>query len=557
MKQGENSKTRSTIDFLRKKEEEELAQTLAQKHGLQYLDLSLMTIDIDSLKIIPEQEAKSASLAVIQSVGKKLQIAVTNPDRPEVSEILDNLKRKNYEIQLFLVSPTSIERAFIKYKEIPRFEEIKSGLVNINQSKIETFGQKIKSLKAFKEEMRALSQDKVSRKASESLELLLAGALEAEASDIHLEPVEDGAKIRFRIDGVLQEISDISKELFLLILSRIKLVSEVKLNVHDRPQDGRFTIRINTEDIEVRTSILPGPYGESVVTRILLPKTIAITFENLGIHHELKETIEKELSRPNGMILTTGPTGSGKTTTLYAFLKKVASVEVKVVTIEDPIEYHLPYVTQTQVDQSKTYDFSNGLKSILRQDPDIILVGEIRDLETAETAMHAALTGHLVFSTLHTNNAAGTIPRLIDLGVKTNIIAPAINSVIAQRLVRRLCKNCKKEYEPDEKEREQIEKILKNIPEKFKKNIVTKKFKLWSSGECEACNFTGFKGRIGIFELFLIDDKVERLILKNPAEADINEMARMQQMLTLYQDGILKVLGGITSFEELNRVVSV
>ncbi len=551
----DKKKAKDTLATLRKKEEEDLARILADRHKIPYLDLGMMTIDIDSLKIIPEEDAREYSIAVIQSVGKKLQVAVTNPERPGVENIIEKLKRKKYEVQLFMSSPSGLERAFAKYKEIPRFEEIKAGMVNLNQEKIESFGQSIKSLSVFKEELTKLPQEKVARKASESLELILAGALEAEASDVHIEPAEESAKIRFRIDGVLQDISNIPKDFYSLLLSRIKLVSEIKLNVRDRPQDGRFTIKINNGDIEVRTSILPSPNGESVVMRLLLPKTIAITFEDLGVQPELRPMIEKELARPNGMILTTGPTGSGKTTTLYAFLKKVASPAVKVVTIEDPIEYHLSYVTQTQVDQEKGYDFSNGLRSILRQDPDIILVGEIRDLETAETAMHAALTGHLVFSTLHTNDAAGTVPRLIDLGVKENIIAPAINTVMAQRLVRKLCKKCKKEREANEVEIKIFQNATKTMPEKFK-NKVAKIFKVSDSVGCDVCNQTGFKGRIGVFEIFLIDDAVERLILKNPAEADINEMARGQGMLTMYEDGILKVLEGITSLEELNRVVS-
>lgn len=255
------------------------------------------------------------------------------------------------------------------------------------------------------------------------------------------------------------------------------------------------------------------------------------------------------------MILNTGPTGSGKTTTLYSFLKTIASTEVKVITIEDPIEYHLQNITQTQIDPSKGYDFGNGLRSILRQDPDIILVGEIRDLETAEIAMHAALTGHLVFSTLHTNDASGTIPRLIDLGVKTNIISPAVNLVMAQRLVRVLCQACKKENQPTEEEKIIILKEVAALPPAYNKNV-HKDFKIWKSAGCEACNMTGYKGRIGIFEAFLIDDEMERLIIKNPPQADIEEAAKKQGMAKMYQDGILKVLAGVTSLDELNRVVS-
>mgnify|MGYP001576985100 FL=1 len=547
-----------TFSELRKKEEEDLAKILAAKHGIAYLDLSRITIDLDSLKLIPETEARAYSVAVIQSVGKKIQVAVTNPKKPGVEEILENLKRNKYERQLFQVSPSSIARAFAKYKEIPRFEEIKAGVIDVSKSKLESFGELSKSFQKFKEFLATTAKEKEARKASDALELILAGALAIEASDVHMEAMVKESKIRFRLDGVLQDIANIPTSLYQLLLSRIKLISELKLNVRDKPQDGRYTIRTSQdglENIEVRVSTLPGPYGESVVMRLLLPKTINITFEALGMQTQLYEMMRKELKRPNGMILNTGPTGSGKTTTLYSFLKTVASTEVKVITIEDPIEYHLPLITQTQVDHEKGYDFSNGLRSILRQDPDIIMVGEIRDLETAEIAMHAALTGHLVFSTLHTNDATGTIPRLIDLGVKTNIISPALNVVMAQRLVRILCKKCKKEVEPEPEEKKHILKIVSGMPAAYKKKVPAN-FKIWKEAGCESCNLTGYKGRIAIFEAFLVDNEMERLIIKNPPKADVDAAARAQGMLTMFEDGVLKVLDGITSFDELNRVVS-
>ena len=269
-----------TLDELRKKEEEDLARVLAQKHDLVYLDLSRITVDLDSLKIIPEADARANSVAVFQSVGKKLQAAVTNPDRPGTKEIVDNLKRKKYEVQLFMVSPSGMERVFSRYKEIPRFEEIKAGVVDVSAEKLSAFTQTAGSFAKFKEMLAIMAREKEARKASDSLELLLAGALGVEASDIHIEPAEKTAKIRLRIDGVLQDIAEIPTALFQLILSRIKLISELKLNVHDKPQDGRFTIKTVKEDIEVRTSVLPGPFGESVVMRLLLPKTISITFES-------------------------------------------------------------------------------------------------------------------------------------------------------------------------------------------------------------------------------------------------------------------------------------
>ncbi|MEK7559945.1 MAG: GspE/PulE family protein [Patescibacteria group bacterium] len=528
------------IKELQKKEEEELVKILSKKYGLPYINLEKITIELDALKTIPEKDARENFIAALQSTGKKLQVAVANPNIKSVQRIIENLKKQNYELKLYLASKSGLGKVFLKYKEIPPFEEIKPGIVEIKSA------QK-SNLKGIYKEI-----SKENKNATLVIETLLSFSIGINASDIHIEPFEDGARLRLRLDGVLNDLGNIPLELYKILLSRIKLLSETKLNIHNKPQDGRFTIRIkkNNEDIEARTSILPGPYGESAAMRILLPQTIEMKMENLGMQQEILLMAERELKKPNGMIITTGPTGSGKTTTLYAFLKKVASSKIKVITIEDPIEYHLAGISQTQIEPDKGYNFSNGLKSILRQDPDVILVGEIRDYETASTAIHAALTGQLVFSTLHTNNAAGTIPRLIDLGVKPNIIAPAINVAIAQRLVRKLCENCKKETKLSPEE----EKIIKEKLKGIKKNFQTQK--AWKAVGCPKCNLTGYEGRTGIFEAFLVNDEIEKLILKNPAEAEIKKTAKKQGMLTIYQDGLLKVLKGITSFDELNRVAS-
>ena len=337
-------------------------------------------------------------------------------------------------------------------------------------------------------------------------------------------------------------------------MSRIKLTSGLKLNVHNQAQDGRFSIRTNETTIEVRTSVIPGTFKESIVLRILNPKSLSISFENLGMEKKLLETLNKELIKPNGMILTTGPTGSGKTTTLYAFLKKIYTPETKIITLEDPVEYHLSGIVQTQVEESRGYTFSSGLMSILRQDPDIIMVGEIRDMETARTAMNAALTGHMVLSTLHTNDAAGTIPRLIDLGANPNIIAPAINVAMAQRLVRKLCGECKEKYNPNDEEKKTVQEVVDTFPHDYP-HPETQNFFLWKAGGCDACNGIGYKGRIGVFEAILIDDKMEALIAKMPSEIEILTSAKEQGILNMKQDGILKVLNGVTSLGELRRVV--
>ena len=306
--------------------------------------------------------------------------------------------------------------------------------------------------------------------------------------------------------------------------------------------------------------MIPGSYGESMVMRILDPKSIQISFEELGVEPYLLSIIEKEIAKPNGLILVTGPTGSGKTTTLYAFLQKIYSPDIKMITIEDPVEYRLKGVTQTQVNFKRGYNFSEGLRSILRQDPDVIMVGEIRDGETAEITVQSALTGHMVFSTLHTNNAAGVVPRLIDLGVNPKIMVSALSVSMAQRLVRKLCKLCKKENSPTEAENKIIETVLDGIKEEGKDlsrhNVSGKApFKIFSAVGCEACNMTGYKGRIGIFEAIKTDEEMERIIPQNPSEREIKKVARMQGILSMRQDGVIKILNGITSLEEVQSVV--
>ena len=321
-------------------------------------------------------------------------------------------------------------------------------------------------------------------------------------------------------------------------------------------QDGRFSIKIDTREIEVRTSTIPGAYNDSIVMRVLNPDSISVPLEELGIHPRLLKKIEHELQKPNGMILNTGPTGSGKTTCLYAFLRKVHSPEVKIITIENPIEYHLPGIVQTQTDDKKEYTFASGLRSALRQDPDIIMVGEIRDAETAEIAINSALTGHLVFSTLHTNNAAGTFPRLIDLGVNPKILSSSINMAMAQRLVRKLCQFCKKEIVVDEVSKKVIDKILDDIIDKTYLDGINRD-KMWKSDGCDKCNFTGYKGRIGIYEAIFMDEAIEQIIKENPSEREIEKAALPQNVLNLTQDGVIKILQGVTTLSELGRVVDI
>lgn len=415
----------------------------------------------------------------------------------------------------------------------------------------EKIQKEIKSVADFKEGL----DGSLAKKTTEFLDLILGGALSLGASDIHIEPEKETAKIRTRVDGVLQDVTLIELQLYETVLSRVKLLSGIKLNIAEKPQDGRFTITTAPEvAIEIRTSTLPAEYGETIVLRILNPKGL-INIEGMGLRKDLFESFQKEIKKPNGMIIVTGPTGSGKTTTLYAFLKGIQRPEIKIITIEDPIEYHLKGVSQTQTQPDKGYDFATGLRSIVRQDPDVILVGEIRDMETADIALQAALTGHLVLTTLHTNDAVGTIARLTSLGVKPANIGPAINLAIAQRLARKVCSKCVIFTKPSLEELKKIKKNLANIPEKVEIPEITAALKIPKAKGCKICNFTGYKGRVGVFEAFAIDDDMEKFILTDPSSAALKDKAIQRGMVLMAQDGLIKVLEGLTTIEEIERVV--
>ncbi len=549
----DEDKQKKKIDELRKKEEEDLAQILASKYGIPYLDLTVTPINIDALRIISEIESREGQLAVFNEINKIASIGVLSPNNPKTKEFLEKIKLKGYTPELYMVSHASLNKVWDRYKDLSYSFETKSGALDISNDQINEFLSQVNTITDVQNLIGEVLHMKKSYRISRILEIILAGAISVNASDIHLEPEEDYVRLRYRLDGILTDILEFDLNTYKLLLSRIKLISNLKINVKGS-QDGRFSIKIKDTEIEIRTSSIPGAYNESVVMRVLNPNSISVELENLGIHPRLLQIIMKEIRRPNGMILNTGPTGSGKTTTLYAFLKKVHTTEVKIITIENPIEYHLPGIVQTQTDEAKNYNFSEGLRSALRQDPDVIMVGEIRDGETAEIAINSALTGHLVFSTLHTNNAAGTFPRLIDLGVNPKIISSAVNMAMAQRLVRKLCPHCKKESVLEEREKVIVDSILGTFKDKtYLEGLdVNKK---WEKVGCEKCNFTGFKGRIGLYEAILMDEKIEEAVKENPSEREIKKASMDQNIPTLSQDGVLKVLSGVTTIEEIERVL--
>jgi type II secretory ATPase GspE/PulE/Tfp pilus assembly ATPase PilB-like protein len=555
----EEKQNKQLID-LHKQEEEQLVASLAEsKYGLPYIDLYRLGIDNEALRAVSEKDAMEMKIAPFKLFGSNIFIAVRTPTPELFATLKDMMERKNLTPTFYMASNESLEKAWDRYKEISMAESSKVGGLDISGEVLRNTAKNIQYIQDIEKLVKEALEGNKIHKISRLLEIVLAGAIAIKASDIHIEPEKDRGRLRLRLDGVLIDINFFELDIYRLLNSRIKLLSGMKLT-SKIAQDGRFNIMEGEEEISIRCSLIPGSYGESIVMRILDPKAIQVAIEELGIESYLFEIVEKEIAKPNGFILVTGPTGSGKTTTLYAFLRKIYTTEINIVTIEDPVEYHLPGITQTQISAKKGYTFAEGLRSILRQDPDVIMVGEIRDKETAEIAVQSSLTGHMVFSTLHTNNAAGVIPRLIDLGVNPKIMVSALSISMAQRLVRKLCKFCKKETVPNEQETKVIKMVLDSMKEDGKDfakyNIKSDTdFKIFSPVGCEKCNKIGYTGRIGIFEAIRTDEAIEKIMPTNPSEREIKKVARTQGILSMRQDGIVKILNGVTSIAEVQSVV--
>jgi type IV pilus assembly protein PilB len=470
MPQFDDEKEEKKLELMYLQEEEALARTLAEtKYHIPYVDLSKVILENEALKAVPEDTARKLEIAPFNIAGRKLLIAVRAPERDGLDTLLADLKRTGYVVALFMASHASLEKAWNRYQEISQAEKIKAGSLDISGDTLIKTAEKIKLLEDIKTMIDATNAETSTHRVSKIIEIIFAGAIALGASDVHIEPEEGQVRLRIRLDGILHNITFIDYKTFEFINSRIKLLSGLKL-AHNKAQDGRFSIFVKGEEISMRTSIIPGAFGEGIVMRILNPKSIQVKLEELGIEKKLYSIISREIDKPNGLILITGPTGSGKSTSLYAFLRKIYSPEIKILTIEEPVEYHLEGITQTQTNPERGYDFLEGLTSALRQDPDVVMVGEIRDTETARVAVEASLTGHMVFSTLHTNNAAGVVPRLIDLGVNPKILASALSLSIAQRLARKLCTKCKITRPVTQEEEEVIRKTLERA-ERLGKNL--------------------------------------------------------------------------------------
>ncbi len=527
---------------LKQKEIEDGLKKTAQDLQIGYVNLKGIPVPAEILERIDLAEVKAKKVLCFYYTEHRLaRLATTETEAAAVAALKNEYQEKlKVPVEMFLTSESSFGTVVKQYELVPQVKPAPKG-VEVTGEDLQKFSGQLTSLESVKGLINSVST-------TELVAVIIAAGLKTDASDIHIEAEVDGIKLRYRIDGVLHTAAILDKNSWQQLISRLKLLSGLKINISDKPQDGRFSIFLAADKVDVRVSTLPTAYGESVVMRLLMSKVTSLKFSDLGFSEEAYKILAREIQRPNGMIITTGPTGSGKTTTLYAILNELNKSDTKIITIEDPIEYELKGINQSQVEPARDYTFAKGLRSIVRQDPDIIMVGEMRDLETVDIALNAALTGHLVLSTLHTNDAAGAIPRFLAMGAKPYLLAPALDLIMAQRLVRRLCNKCKKEIELEPALKEKVASVLGALA-----NV--KEMKFYGAGGCVECNQLGYKGRIGIFEMFVMNKEIEEVILSGQvSEYKIREIANRHGMITMAQDGLLKALQGVTSVEEVFRV---
>ena len=531
---------------IHKKEMEATTESNARAQGFSYINLKGFPLPQEALLIMAREEMVEAKACCIFQTNKQLKLAAVDPEAAAFQKISARIKRDYpfQNIDVFMISKNSFTIALSAFDHVPKIKEVSRGLT-ISEEDIKKFQNEIKTLKELNEKIKTIS-------VSDIFTLILAAGIKSEASDLHFDAGEREIEVRMRVDGVLHEIARIPKKLWSKVVSRIKFLAHLKINVDTIPQDGKFMIMIGGDKIDIRVSTLPASFGESVVFRLLFSSSHKLTLETVGMEKHTVEILEQEMNRSFGMLMAAGPTGSGKTTLLHAIMMKLKNPEINIMTIEDPIEYELDGITQTQVDTKHGMSFANGLRAILRQDPDIVLVGETRDTETAETVIQAALSGHLVLSTIHANCAAATIPRLLSMKVQPFLLAPAINCVMAQRLVRRICQACKQEHRPDEYLMKKIQQEIAGIKHILPPETNPEKMVFWKGKGCEDCHGIGYKGRIGIFEIFRKNSDIEKIILSGSlSEYAIQEIAVKQGMITMIQDGLIKAIKGITSPEEV------
>lgn len=508
-------------------------------------EVAAKDVPLETLDLIPEETAKYYQMIPISKKENLLEIGMVYPEDLKAQEALKFLVRRGgLNFQVFLITPTTFNELLRQYRNLKKevgiaLEELKEEL-------------KIERVKMTTAEFERLAEEAPITKI---VAVILRYSVEGKASDIHIEPTREKLRIRFRLMGFLHSSIFLPLRIHPAIVTRVKILSNLKIDENRIPQDGRFSTKIDDKDIDFRVSTFPTTLGEKVAIRVLDPTVGMKKFEDLGLEGRNLAVVEKVMKKPYGLILASGPTGCGKTTTLYAILQVLNKENVNIVTLEDPVEYFVEGVNQSQVKPEIGYDFPIGLRHIVRQDPNIIMVGEIRDEETAALVTHAALTGHLVLSTIHTANALTGIPRLIDLGIKSYLIPPTLSCIIAQRLVRKLCDSCKKEIKPKKEIRDLISKELENIPSQAKKSFKSPNgLKVWQAVGCKECNQEGYVGRIALYEVLEMTDGLADIILTTPTLEKLREESKNQEMLTMKQDGIMKALNGITTIEEVLRV---
>ncbi|MFA4873036.1 MAG: ATPase, T2SS/T4P/T4SS family [Patescibacteria group bacterium] len=547
LKEAESSHKQLEQVLLEKKliTEDQLAEIQAELLGYPYVKLNALNIRKDILNLIPEPIASSHLIVAFNRTDTALKVATLDPDDLQTFEFIK--KRTGLDIEIYITTPTDIHEILKQYHKSLKaeFEEItKAEVINDEDH----------------EKLKELAQD---LPIIRIVDTLLEYAIFEGASDIHIEPTEKEVVVRYRVDGILRDVMTLPKKTQSGIVARIKILANLKLDEHRMPQDGRFKISTNEYRISFRVSVIPVFDGEKIVLRLLNESAQILTLEQLGFYGKSLDKIKFNITKPHGMILITGPTGSGKTTTLYTILNIINTPNVNITTIEDPIEYRMPRVNQSQVNPKIGYTFAAGLRSFLRQDPNVIMVGEIRDSETADIAVNAAMTGHLVLSTLHTNDAATAFPRLQDMQVASFLITSTVNLVLAQRLTRKICQNCK---QPIKLDRNTVQELnnqfdLSAIIEIFAKEKLVdspktrfESLEFWKGKGCKQCNQEGYKGRIGIYEVLSITPAITELILKRASAEEINACAKKEGMYTMFQDGFIKAKQGITTIEELLRV---
>ncbi|OGE75953.1 MAG: hypothetical protein A3K06_01080 [Candidatus Doudnabacteria bacterium RIFCSPHIGHO2_01_52_17] len=530
--------------------EDRLAKLVSDFLKVPLIDLTDTKIPQEVLKIIPEPIARRHQVVAFKKKGEELDLAMIDPEDLQTREFVK--KKTGFVIKPHLVTKTSMDAVLSQYHSSLKaeFEKILTSKKEDKKKEEEEPGAELKKMAEEIPVVRVV-------------DTLLEYAIFENASDIHVEPQEREVIVRYRIDGILHDVMTLPKVIHPALVARIKVLSNLKIDEHRLPQDGRFKLQTDEYNISFRVSTIPVFDGEKLVLRLLDEGAKALTFEELGFAHSSLEIIKRNLSRPHGMTLVTGPTGSGKSTTLYTILSKLNTKGVNISTIEDPIEYRIRGVNQMQVNPKIGLTFAIGLRALLRQDPNIIMIGEIRDLETSEEAVHAAMTGHIVLSTLHTNNAAGTMPRLLDMGVEPYLIASTLNTVVGQRLVRKICPDCKTAFRLDDKavkslaadfDLEHLVEVMKReeVLEKKVKHIEDVDF--FQGKGCEKCGHTGYKSRMGIYEVLDVTEGIGKLIMTRSTSSQIQAQATVEGMVLMWQDGFIKAHMGLTTIDEVLRV---